>query len=587
MSNEETRRSLGVKITKPSKQKKQQKKEANLTPDEKLISSRVMQVEDGFQNYYWNGSVGSGDVLMPPYDPYLLEDRVQSNNALRQCIEAYEVNIDGTGHVIEHVEGTPENQIIEAAIKALFKAPYPGTSMVSLRRKVRRDQESSGNGYVEVIRDLQGGVAFLQHVEGKTVRMVKLDGAYADTVSVIRNGVSIDIQMNVRNRRFVQVVGTKLVYFKEYGANRDLHAKDGTWHDAGSLPVEDRATELLHFPCMKDTYTPYGIPRWTTQSPSVVGSRKAEENNVDYLDAGGIPPAIIFISGGQTGSDTKQQLNNLIYGKGASKNKIAIAEIASTSGSLDSADRVDVKIERFGSEKANDSMFENYDDRCEKRVRSSFRLPPLFVGRTQDFSYATAYASYTVAEAQVFGPERLMFDEVMNMLIVREFKTDSYEYRSLPVSVKDSSVQLKALSLTASAGSITNRQLVTHANELSGMNILVDDTVADTLVSIGGKAGGGLMDGTQSTGVETQSIKTDDMSPTALAKVWAAYLKGDLELDTDRQDMIRKSIAGLSDYSESLFTTTLTAEMFPTMGDNLSVMELCKCALDHSAKREE
>ena len=40
-------------------------------------------------------------------------------------------------------------------------------------------------------------------------------------------------------------------------------------------------------------------------------------------------------------------------------------------------------------------------------VWSSFRLPPIFVGITSDYTRATASESREVAEEQVFEPERV------------------------------------------------------------------------------------------------------------------------------------------------------------------------------------
>ena len=41
---------------------------------------------------------------MPPFEPNVPLNLVQTNNILNQCIEAMEVNIDGTGHEFVPVE---------------------------------------------------------------------------------------------------------------------------------------------------------------------------------------------------------------------------------------------------------------------------------------------------------------------------------------------------------------------------------------------------------------------------------------------------------------------------------------------------
>ena len=64
-----------------------------------------------------------------------------------------------------------------------------------------------------------------------------------------------------------------------------------------------------------------------------------------------------------------------------------------------------------------DSLFDNYDKTNREKIRSSFRLPPLFVRLTSDYTYATARESREVAEEQVFGSERVDHDFVINRLL--------------------------------------------------------------------------------------------------------------------------------------------------------------------------
>ena len=152
-----------------------------------------------------------------------------------------------------------------------------------------------------------------------------------------------------------------------------------------------------------DPETPYGIPRWINQLPSALGSRKAEEQNLDFLDSGGIPAAIIFINGGQVATDSSSTLKDYVSGKNRQKNKAVVVELQSTSGTIDKAGSTSVQVERFGSETIKDSMYRNYDKDCEEHVRLAFRLPPIFLGKASDYNYATAVVAYQVAEAQVLG----------------------------------------------------------------------------------------------------------------------------------------------------------------------------------------
>jgi hypothetical protein len=127
--------------------------------------------------------------------------------------------------------------------------------------------------------------------------------------------------------------------------------------------------------------------------------------------------------------------------------------------------------ERFGAERQSDSMFEKYDERAEIRVRRSFRLPPIFVGQAQDYSFATAYARYTVAEAQVFKPEREEFDEQISIKLLPKMGFAGYRMRSHGLQIQDVPNQLAALQIASGTGHVEPQDLNEAINELVGLDL--------------------------------------------------------------------------------------------------------------------
>ncbi len=442
------------------------------------ISSNVQLPEDEFKSLYGAGETGK--LIVPPYNPYALQKLTIENNTLGQCIAAMEVNIDGTGYVIEHKdpESNSEDDDVADGIDDFFREPFPGLTFTSMRRDLRRDLEGIGYGFFEILRNPAGELMAMKPVPGATIRLVRLGDPVPVKKTIRRKGKDITLTVMVRERIFAQKIGLgkaassagSLRYFKEYGASRDLDKDTGNWSTQGQrLPFKQRASELLYFTNQPDVSTPYGLPRWITQAPSVVGSRKAEELNLEFFDSGGVPPIMIFLAGGAMGNTARTQLENIFNGKAADKNRGAIVEVTPTGGSTEKEATASVKIERFGSEKQKDSMFEKYDERCEQRVRASFRIPPLFVGKAEDFSFATAYVSYTVTEAQVFQPERTEFDEQINGTIMKELDpSGNYVFRSLPLTIKDVTNQLKALEVATNNKVLSGEDVIIACNEITG-----------------------------------------------------------------------------------------------------------------------
>ena len=260
-----------------------------------------------------------------------------------------------------------------------------------MRKLLRRDLERTGNAFLEVLRNAQDEVVMIRHVDAKMMRILRLDDAIPVPVTVTRGGKDQTITVMKRERRYCQLVnGVSLMYFKEFGAKRDLHKKTAVWAPFGQrLPANMRATEIMHFVVLPDSHTPYGVPRWVCQIPSVLGSRHAEEFNLEFFANGGVPPVMILLQGGTLQAETRAAIERMVSGEAKKNNRIMVIEAEPAGGGLNQTPpQARVTVERFGSDRQSDSMFENYDERCEERVRRAFRLPPIFVGQAKDYTFA-------------------------------------------------------------------------------------------------------------------------------------------------------------------------------------------------------
>lgn len=456
------------------------------------VVSNAFEPEDEFAKYYLGKEKDAG-LIQPPYNLKLLDRLCQENNALGPCIEAMVTNIDGTGYVFESDDDETQDLKDDAKVDELYEffgEVWPGESFISLRKNLRRDVERIGNGYIEVVRNRADEIIFLRYADGKMFRLVKLDEAVPVQKVVRRRGRDVKVNVSLRERRYAQIVGNKLVYFKEFGASRDLDKFTGKWAEKGQkLPANRRASELIHFVKLPDAHTPYGVPGWVAQTPSVLGSRKAEEFNMEFFDNGGVPPILIMIQGGVLSSETRRAIEQRMHGPAKKTNRVQVVEADPTGGSIDSPSNTRITVERFGAERQNDSMFEKYDERCEIRIRRSFRLPPIFVGQSQDYNFATAFVSYTVTEAQVFRPERDEFDEIISIKLLPAMGYIGYRLRSLPLTIEAVENKLKGLQLANATGRVDPADVIDAVNETTGLKLKVTE---EPIGSITGSQPGGL-----------------------------------------------------------------------------------------------
>ncbi|MEE9126650.1 MAG: hypothetical protein V3U11_05880, partial [Planctomycetota bacterium] len=283
------------------------------------------------------------------------------------------------------------------------------------------------------------------------------------------------------SRRLFTSQGTRIVYFREFGSSRDLDMWTGTWAGpAVEIPMERRATEMIHLTVKKSPRTPYGLPRWINNLPSVLGSRKAEEFNLAFFRSGGVPPLLITIAGGQMSERTREALDQKMNTSNpASKHQAVVLEITGT-GMVDKQNKVQVNVERFGSEKMQDALFLKYGASTANNIRESFRLPPLFIGDPDAHNFATAKASYLVAEAQVFQPERDEFDEIVTMMLLRGMPNgERFRFRSLPLVIDDADSQIKCIEIVSDNSLVDGAQIVDAINKVCNLDFRFDQDTSD------------------------------------------------------------------------------------------------------------
>lgn len=217
-----------------------------------------------------------------------------------------------------------------------------------------------------------------------------------------------------------------------------------------------------------------------------------------------------------------------------------------------------MQIERFGSEKLNDSMFEQYDERSSKRVASSFRLPPLFYGKSEDYSFAAAMTSYLVAEAQVFQPERLEFDEIITRTIIAEMVgAGKFYLQSHPITLPDTERQFLGLEMIRDK--ISGSELVSVVNEITGLDAKYDEEKdVDPLMQAEQ-----MLDQTQPDDLIVEDVEKSDVGSFevySLAREWARTMSK--SSSHPNRQVLKMTIDMLNVHERQLFDELLAREFF-------------------------
>lgn len=429
-------------------------------------------LDDSFSSLY--NSRDSFQILTPPYPPEQLIKLPQLNNTLGQCVEAMVTNCDGFGHTLQPMTQEAKDLNEEALaekerIEELISQPFDDQTFLDIRKKSRADYETIGWKCLEIGRDATGAIIWFRHIPSHTVRKTRLDVKPIEvTVSLRRKSKLVSVKTTKRFRRYVQRVGAKRLYFKEYGDPRVIDPSTGK--ENKSLNVDSAATEIL----WREIYTVgenYGTPRYINNIPSVLGSREAEMVNFHFFEDNAIPALAVLLAGGQLTEDTVSDIRKMFQKKGKdTMHKVLVLEAKAdndNAGMDGKAPIPSLSIQPLAKDRQSDGLFKDYLEQCHVNIRSSFRLPPILLGRSEEHSHATAAASMETVKSQVILPEQQEFDAMMNEKILVDengHPPKHWKFVSNPPTLADADTQVKAFEQAGKLGGITINDAIAMAN---------------------------------------------------------------------------------------------------------------------------
>ena len=464
---------------------KEQEKDCVFTA---IKSQETQQIENPFENESGISGIGSGEtsIIDPPLPFEALQKIPAENNIVKQCIDAMVTNIECTGTSYEYIgpenqEETPESTNAKDDIEDFLDQPNADQSLMEIRKALRTDLETFGNMFAEVVRDVGENINSLYHLPCQTMRLCKQQEDFVEiTQKVRRRGKFQDVKRKKRFRLFAQKVGAKIVYFKEFGDPRIVDAHTGKIYEPGSteVQVEDQANEVIWHKIYFSGEV-YGLPRYVNQLPAIKGSREAELVNLQFFRDNAIPALAILVNGGKLTNSSVNSIINYLHAKVGREavNKILLLEAKGDmegSGDKGTVNKPDMELVPLNKERQSDELFQVYDDNNRKKVQSSFKLPDILIGRSSDYNRATSKEAITMAEAQVFSPERSSIDEIINkkLLLDKEGTPQAYwKVVSNPTRVVSPDQVSNLVNTLERVGGISPNVAIELANKFFGLDI--------------------------------------------------------------------------------------------------------------------
>lgn len=424
-----------------------------------------------------------GAIIEAPFDMLTLAMLPEYSSELGQCVEAMQVNIEGFGHRQVPRVKTADKKAPEALKReverervrlANFFEYCTVESFIEFRKKLRKDLETTGNAYFEVIRDNKGNVQSFHHVPSYQMRLSRQDDELTEVdrpiLALQEDGeVTVDKVKELRRfRRFLQcrsiqrrnltLQSNQLRWFKSFGDTRIWNNETGEiGNDA--TPANKRANEMIHL-SIYSARSPYGLPRFIGNLLSIYGDRASEEINYTTFRNNNIPSMVVCVSNGQLTDGSIDRIEKFVEAQiqgsdNYSKFLLLEGETSSEDGEDGGQVRIDVKP--LTAEQHADALFQKYSANNQDKIRRSFRLPPILVGKAEEYTRATAEASIRLADEQVFAPERDTFDALMNRVIYPAMGIRFHKFKSNSPNTTDNETLVGLLAGAEKTGGMTPR----------------------------------------------------------------------------------------------------------------------------------
>ncbi len=369
---------------------------------------------------YRNG-YGLFDVITPPWNLYELANYYDTSFANHAAIDAKVENIVGLGYDFEisartmlKLEASTDAAATDRARKRIERAKIEvrdwleslnsDDSFTSTMEKVYTDLQATGNAYIEIGRTVKGDIGYVGHIPATTVRVRRL-----------RDG-------------FVQVIGNKVVYFRNFGAT-----------NPNPLGTDPRPNEIIHFKQYSPLNTFYGVPDIISAINSLYGDALASQYNIDFFSNKAVPRYVVTLKGAKLSADAEDKMFRFLQtGLKGQNHRTLYIPLPPDSDT----NKVEFKMEPIENG-IQEGSFKEYRRQNRDDILVAHQVPLSKLGGGDSSAIAAALAQDRTFKEQVARPSQRQLEKHINK-IIRE-KTDILEFKFNELTLTDEITQSQIL----------------------------------------------------------------------------------------------------------------------------------------------
>jgi HK97 family phage portal protein len=236
--------------------------------------------------------------------------------------------------------------------------------------------------------------------------------------------------MRVRRLKdgYVQIIGHKVVYFRNFGAN-----------NANPITGDPRPNEIIHFKQYSPLNTYYGIPDIMSAVSSLHGDQLASQYNIDYFSNKAVPRYVVTLKGAKLSSEAEDKLFRFLQTnlKGQSHRTLYIPLPGDT-------DQNKVEFEMKPIENGvQEASFNEYRIRNRDDILVAHQVPLSKIGGSDSSNVAAALAQDRTFKEQVARPMQRSIEKLIGRIIKE--KTDVLELKFNELTLTDEVTQSQIL----------------------------------------------------------------------------------------------------------------------------------------------
>jgi PBSX family phage portal protein len=357
------------------------------------------------------------EVVLPPYNQDYLAKLYEKSVPHKAAVDAKMSNIVGLGYdfVPSYLSQSKMNKITDEEKAAKYQLKLSDAknqlndwldslckddTFQETLQKVWKDYECTGNGYLEIGRDITGQIKYIGHCPCTTVR--------------------------VRRQRdgFVQIIANKAVFFRNFGES-----------DADPIGHDENPNELIHFKKYAPSSTFYGVPDIVSAMQAVAGNKFAGDFNLDYFENKAVPRHVVILKGATINPRLAKNILEFFETglKGQNHRSLFVPLPASTQEK-----KVEFEIKPIEAG-IQDASFQRYRADNRDEILMSHRVPITKVSIVAGVSLAVAKDSDKTFKEQVCQPEQKTAEKKVNQ-IIKEY-TDLFLLKLNELALTDENTQ--------------------------------------------------------------------------------------------------------------------------------------------------